>query len=139
MPSATIASPAASADFATRKAPAFFVRSVEKVAALRAALLVAPPQPRTPRARRRFGLLLDATRRGGLRVVCVFERERLAAFDASLVREVRADREHYLPWARLAATPATAGAKLRALLSRPATAPERPEKMPVTTATAATA
>lgn len=74
------------------------------------------PQTKSIRARRRFGLILDARRRGGLRVVTVFEVERLEAMNASAVREVRADREHYLPWARLANSTRSAGEKIRAHL-----------------------
>lgn len=111
------------ADNSTRRAPAFFVRACEKTSAARAAAVLTPaPRPATPRARRRFGLILDATRRGGLRAVTVFEVERLESLNASAVREVRADREHYLPWSRLAASPASAREKIRAHLAARASA-----------------
>ncbi len=142
MPSAAIASPAASSVSATGHAPAFFVRACQKAAARpsSAELLVVPPQPKTIRSRRRVAILLDATRRGGLRAANVHEIERLEAFDASLVGEIRTGAEHYVPFARLAQTRAAASEKLRALLlSRPAAALERPEKMPVKTAPAAAA
>lgn len=136
MPSAAIAAPATSSS-----APAFFVRAGQKLADRRAALALAPVgQPRTTRSTRRVALLADPARRCGLRLALVIEAERLDGLGGSRVVETRwPHREHYVPWARLARSPRDARPKALALLSRPAAAPERPDKMPVTTATAATA
>jgi hypothetical protein len=141
MPTATLAAPSVSAVAASRTAPAFFVRACHRGAAARAALVAPVAELKTIRSRRRLGLLADATRRGGVRVVAVHEIERFGALDASLVGEIATGRQHYLAWRRLAQSARNAGSKIRALLSRPATEttpPERPAKMPVTTAAPAT-
>jgi hypothetical protein len=142
MPSAAIASPATSpAASPTGTAPAFFVRAGHRLAdrrAHRADLQPVTPAAPTLRSVPRLALLPDATRRGGLRAVRVVETDRYAPLSGSRVIETRwPHADHYVPWARLAQNPRAAGAKLRALLSRPAAGPERLAKKPVTTDRAA--
>lgn len=72
----------------------------------------------------RLGIVRDAARRAGLRVVRVTEIERLEGFCASVVRETRnPTARHYLQWSRVAATPAAAREKIRAMMPRPLSAP----------------
>lgn len=84
----------------------------------------------------RLAVLIDATRRGGVRVVRVAELERFEGLAGSYVMETRNPAAcHFLPWARLS-TRRTIREKLRAAATlstaRPLAA-QRPEQMPVMT------